>query len=546
MNISTQVSKYFAAAADATATGEAVPVTTTGNKVTPLIDGRRYFREIRNLLNSLGTGAAVSNQFFYMTGWWLHLTSGPGATTTAPLAPGTGTPQSPTTRTGDTLPAFRLQDDRPGPHPLMAHLLATKAAAGVDVRVMGWVNPIILTKTVANQVGGFWNVVAGTLLSIHHLRRYTIGASRPLAKRVCALTIGHALGAMHLKMVVARDSSKAKAFIGGIDFVSNRVAGNTHPGTENWHDMAVMIEGPAVMAFYDLFRSLWKEQINRRPISRFRVGGRSIRSVESGTTSVPARTFPSSGTGKHYVQVARTLPQYRFSTIKPMYGAKALSFAPNGKFEVKVAWRKAIANASRYIYVEDQSFWSQEVMDWINARVKANNNVKVILLIGARDPADPPNDGPLVEAINNHLLAGLTAPQKARVGLFLRRNIIVHSKLTIIDDHWLFVGSANCMRRSLYTDGEMSVGVLDKNDKLATTVRVALWGEHFGKTPAQSAPLKNVTKALAVWKPAWGSSPPFSLPPARISVRPLPLPPATRPYNAGQYRLQDADSRQTI
>ncbi len=67
----------------------------------------------------------------------------------------------------------------------------------------------------------------------------------------------------------------------------------------------------------------------------------------------------------------------------------------------------------------------------------------------------------------------------------MRRNVVVHSKATIIDDHWLFVGSANCMRRSLYTDGEISVGVLDKHDTLAKQARIDLWGGHFGKPADQ-------------------------------------------------------------
>jgi phosphatidylserine/phosphatidylglycerophosphate/cardiolipin synthase-like enzyme len=548
MDIATQVNTYFAAAADATAPGEAVPNTTTGNTVTPMIDGRRYFRAIRTLLSSLGTGPMVGNQFFYVTGWWLHLTSGPGVPVTTATQPATGAPQSPTTRTPDTMAAFRLEDDQAGPYPLMAQLLAEKAAAGVDVRVMGWVNPILLLNSVANQVGGYWNVVTGNLLSIKDLRSQTVGGARPLAKRVCALSVGNVLGAMHLKMVVAHDGTKPWAFIGGIDFVPTRVAGEMHPGTEDWHDMAVAVDGPGIQVFYDLFRNLWNEQLARPNSPRFLLSGNIVNGIESGTSAVPPRTLPSTGTGTHRLQVARTLAQYNFSTIRPQYGVTPLSFAPNGVFEVKVAWRRAIANASQYIYIEDQSFWSQDVMDWINDRVKNNSTVKVILLTGAPDPADPPNDGPLVEAINNHLLTGLTASQQTRIGFFLRKNIIVHTKVTIIDDYWLFVGSANCMRRSLYTDGEMSIAALDERttNRLAKQVRVNLWGGHFGKAPGtQRASLNNLNRALAVWEPAWGSAPPYSLPAALIDTRPLPLPLAVVPFDPGQYILQDADSRDT-
>jgi len=430
-------------------------------------------------------------------------------------------------------------DDKQGPYPLMSQLLAEKAEAGVDVRVMGWVNPEILSDSVSNQAGGYWNVNVGTLMSIDELRELTIGYHQPLARNACALTVGHTLGAIHLKMVVAHDGTKPWGFIGGIDFVPSRIAGNDHLGTENWHDMAVSVNGPAVQTFYNLFRNLWNEQISRG-VEEFNIGGKVIKSVAPGTSPIPVRSLPSTGNGKHAVEVAITLPQYHIHALPTR---PPLSFAPNGVFSVKVAWRKAISNAKTYIYMEDQSFWSQEIMDFIRERIKNNDNLKVILLSGAPDPADPPSNGALAEAINNHLLAGLSASQLDRIGFFLRNSIIVHSKVTIIDDHWLFVGSSNCMRRSLYTDGEMSIGILDENDVLARETRVKLWGEHYDirSAPARIS-LNDISRALTIWKPSWGS-PPLALPTNRITAVTLPLPPPNLPFDPGIYHIQDADSR---
>ena len=102
MDIATQIATYFATAADATNPGEMVPTTTSGNTITPFIDGRRYFRAIRSLLTSLGTGPNIANQFFYVTGWWLHLAPGPGAPVDTGALPGAAvTPVSPTTRIAD-------------------------------------------------------------------------------------------------------------------------------------------------------------------------------------------------------------------------------------------------------------------------------------------------------------------------------------------------------------------------------------------------------------------------------------------------------------
>lgn len=539
--------KYFATSADvrAGAAGESILSPMSGNSVTPLIDGRNYFREIRSLLSRLGSGPNVSKQFFYMVGWWLHLAAGPGTVTTAKLPPGGGVPLSPTTRVGDSMPPFSLEGD------LMTLLLANKAAKGVDVRVMGWVNPLLLLNRVASEQEGYWNVTVGTVRSIDALRsQLAANGSKPLAKRVCALTIGHMVGAMHLKMVVAHDGTKPMAFVGGIDVVPDRIAGEMHPGSPNtewWHDMAVMVDGPAVQQVYDLYRNLWNEQIARPHPEQFMVSGKIIKSVEPATEPIPSLTFPSTGTGKHRVQVVRTLPQYNFSTLKPSDGGTSLSFAPSGAFEIVVAWRKAIANATKYIYIEDQAFYSQDVMDWINQRVR-NSAIKVILLKGGlTDPTDIVNDGPLVEAVNNHLLAGLGDPEKDRIGLFVRKNLYIHSKVTIIDDQWLLVGSANCMRRSLYTDGEISVATLDEKDRLAKTLRVDLWGAHFGKDAgSQRTSLKNLDRALAVWRPSWGSSPPYPLPTTLVKQMTLPLPAASVPFDPVNYKLLDTDSRETF
>ena len=560
MDIETQVRTYFAAAADVVAgTGEAVPNTTSGNTVTPLIDGKRYFGAVRALLEGLGTGPQVAAQFFYTTGWFLHLVAGPGADIPTDLIPpGRRAPVSPVTRRADDDIAFKLVDgDPPGPYPVMAQLLLQKAAAGVDVRVMGWVNPALLLERPSELApGDYWDVIVENLLSINYLRNKGIEGVRPLAKRVCALTIGHLLGAMHLKMVVAHDGQKPWAFIGGIDFAPNRVAGEMHPTNENWHDMAVGVDGPCIQVFYDLFRNLWNTQISRPP-QPFLVSGRTIMSVESSTTPISEKTLPTTGTGPHRVQVALTLPQFHFSRVPSAFRQTPLPFLREpalGAFEVKVAWRKAISAATRYVYIEDQSFWSQDVMDWINSRLRAHPTVKVILLTGAPDPNDQPMLRLRVEAINTHLLGigtpnALNAAQKARVGLFMRKgDIIVHSKVTLIDDLWLFVGSANCMRRSLYTDGEMSVAALDVDDalNLAKQVRVNLWGGHFGKMPdTDRNSLNNLDHALNVWNSAWGSGQPYPLPTAYLEATPLPLP-ALPPPSPYEYMSNDADSRQTI
>jgi phosphatidylserine/phosphatidylglycerophosphate/cardiolipin synthase-like enzyme len=88
--------------------------------------------------------------------------------------------------------------------------------------------------------------------------------------------------------------------------------------------------------------------------------------------------------------------------------------------------------------------------------------------------------------------------------------VTVHSKIFIIDDMWASVGSANCARRSLYTDGELSVSVLDEaSPSFAERLRRDLWAEHCGLAPGspQAAALADLGQALGVWRATWGAAP---------------------------------------
>ena len=574
MDIDKQIISYFAAKNDATGLGEAAPLPTKGNTVTHFIDGRSYFGEIRKLLKRLGKGQNKSKQFFYMIGWRNHLSPIVGNITAGNL-PGTAGGSSLAEHELKIMPAFRLEDNGYAPYPVMADVLAQKAAAGVDVRVMSWVNTALLIKEISDREPNWSAVVVENLLGIDHLRNLTVKGKKPLAKNICALSIGNMLGAMHLKMIVAYDGNEYFAYTGGIDLVPNRVAKRKHPiltttrnstykpkkpwfekkieGTNNWkyqelwHDMAVGVKGPAVQSFYDFFKDLWNEQLKRKD-SLTAIPGRQqivylskrfIRSVEPGTKAVPQLTLKIPSTGKHRVQVARTLPQFNFGNLLGWLKvvSKPLSFAPKGKFEITVIRRKAIANAKKYIYIEDPSFWSQEIMIWIRNRVQNNSEVRVILLASAQgDPGDPPAKGERVEAMNKYLIAGLNQQEKARIGFYSVKpgDYYVHSKVTIIDDYWLFVGSANCTRRSLYTDGELSIAVLDEdtNNPLAKKVRVDLWAEHLGIKQ------EDIDTALTLWPPNANQ---------RIQNMPLPLIPSKKPFKKSYYDLfTDYDSRSKL
>jgi phosphatidylserine/phosphatidylglycerophosphate/cardiolipin synthase-like enzyme len=409
------------------------------------------------------------------------------------------------------------------------------------------------------------------LLSADLLRR------KPnMGKKVCLNLIGHSLGAMHLKMLVCGDSNGARAFVSGIDFIPNRVDSQNHinSGKFGWHDIGAKVEGPAIKGIYAYYKQVWDEQISRN-IETFNLAGEcKVKSHEKDFEKVPDPNFPIDTPGKMHVQVLRTAPQMNFglggiSTSIQLYfrsrlisgfQRKSWDSATNGIFEFRTALYKAIMGAKKYIYVEDQSFWGQPIMEWLRSRLHVEPELHLIM-IHHPDPADKPNLGknlsPLTATAINNYLGPAETNMNNQVAFYERIDeVIIHSKVWIIDDVFFIIGSANCSRRSLYTDGEISIGVIDEEDsKMAIQFRKLLWGEHCGLfTDQDRAKLDNINLALKIWDESWGGG--GNAPAALLPIfqrKHVPFEAGTgegqwpngvdTSVTAQQYDVSDADSR---
>jgi phosphatidylserine/phosphatidylglycerophosphate/cardiolipin synthase-like enzyme len=203
-------------------------------------------------------------------------------------------------------------------------------------------------------------------------------------------------------------------------------------------------------------------------------------------------------------------------------------------------------------------------MDWLCAALQASPQLKLIMVQRA-DPADGIGTlALLVTSINEHLAPGGVDISSQVTYAARTDRTVIHSKTWIIDDEFVITGSANCSRRSLYTDAELSVGVLDEDPSdyhFAISLRRALWGEHCGKTdPAATIVLTDLNDAIRIWNPDWtvGGDPlPAGLPvltldTAHYQVKKVPFeagpaadqwPQLPAPVSAVDYDQQDADSR---
>jgi len=93
--------------------------------------------------------------------------------------------------------------------------------------------------------------------------------------------------------------------------------------------------------------------------------------------------------------------------------------------------------------------------------------------------------------------------------------VYVHAKVCVIDDVWAEVGSDNLNRRSWTHDSELACAVIDTvlddrppldpaglgdgSRRFARDLRVSLWAEHLGRSPADPD-LLDPTVGFALWR----------------------------------------------
>ncbi len=510
---------------------------TSGNYIKPLIHGLNFFAEVEKEIQRL-LNRTSSKRYFYMTAWHLGLVSGQELGIAASTPQGTPSGGLITGYTNwNSMPAFAPS----GGKTLMEYLIEMHTN-GIEVRILPWISPMVLEfGDAAKNAGGIWLFNLHSLVSANKLRQNT-------AEHVVALnTLAHTFGAMHAKMVICGDEEEEMqnkdlvepyrnkpfmtAFVSGLDPVENRML-------NIWRDIGARIEGVAAGPIYNTFRDWWNELMSpSRPNTPYSFVVTSQQAGEdkpssqqivvyTRTTQLQAptiknRTAPASLAGyAHHVQVLRTAPQMNFPSTAPtttkllpiqrsfligsgFYKRPPLSFAPSGLFEVKDALQKAILSANKFIYMEDQMFASADVFKWINQRIKQciaqNINLKVIFLHGA-DPTDPPN-GYLHEHIQ-HLVQGLSLAQiQQHISYAVFQGCVVHSKLMIVDDEWMLVGSANNARRSLYTDGEVSISFFDGDTAGLSPVqftRAQLWSLYSDPMQPVNAML-DPTQVWGMW-----------------------------------------------
>jgi phosphatidylserine/phosphatidylglycerophosphate/cardiolipin synthase-like enzyme len=268
------------------------------------------------------------------------------------------------------------------------------------------------------------------------------------------------------------------AFAGGIDLAARRWDTPRHapddpsrltPGGESYdpvHDVQVAVDGEAARGLGRLARERWRRATGQR--LRMRDG----RKRRDRADPWPPDLAPD--LERVEVAIARTEPAYQ--------GRREVR-------EVEQLYVESIAAARRSIYIENQFLTSQRIADVLCASLSAAEGPDVAIVAPRRCAAwlEDATMGILRCRIARRLRA---ADRHHRLRLFHPRlpgdstRLNLHSKLMIVDESSVRVGSANLSNRSMGLDTECDLVIeSDGESRLERGIarlRERLLAEHLG------------------------------------------------------------------
>jgi phosphatidylserine/phosphatidylglycerophosphate/cardiolipin synthase-like enzyme len=464
------------------------PHYTSDNKVIALTEGETYFSHL-------------SARLAAMKGGYVHI-AGFRVTPSIPLLPATSPPG-----------------------PLLVDQLTDLVARGVTVRLAVWYLPTALFTF-------FYRLLPIRRFNHHKdnvdiVKAINDAAAKAGTKSAAILDqrlvfpfpyAPTTLASHHQKTVIIRSESHDWAYVGSIDLAVDRWDTSVHASPpsrpkeywEAYHDIHCVVRGAAVAQIWENFRQRWNDTTPpAKPPSPLPI------------VVPPAITDPPPATasyGTHYVQVLRTL------ACRGVY-----PFAPNGEQTARKALERAIERAEHYIYIEEQFLWPCSVIDSLHKVVKRNSALKVIIVLAEELEFGIPLRV-VHHEMRNEAISAVIGTSIGQVFVYCleqlstKNPIYVHSKLTLIDDCFVAVGSVNINKRSLTTDAELHMGIVDADIipstmngipvsvcRFAKELRVALWAEHLGITDMTK--LEDPVAALLLW-PDWSKSIPRA--PSRV------------------------------
>jgi phospholipase D1/2 len=280
----------------------------------------------------------------------------------------------------------------------------------------------------------------------------------------------HPVGACHHQKVVVIDD--AIAFSGGIDISQGRWDTSEHlaadprrtdsAGTSYspFHDVQSMVDGEVAAALGDLFRERWN-----------RATDHSIPKID-----IPVLGFPEK------IPIDLNDIDVGISRTYPHFGGYEL------QNEIEKITLASLKQAQNLIYIENQFLTAKKIVAQLRSILVKKEGPDVIIVLPLR--AASIIEEIATNALQNRLIKKLKAVDYyQRLGVFYPaipgepNGVLVHSKVTIIDDDFVKIGSANFNNRSMGVDTECDLSFEASNHshrKSISSLREKLVCEHLG------------------------------------------------------------------
>ena len=404
-------------------------------------------------------------------------------------------------------------------HPTeLAGILREAITAGVDVRLLGWNDPL------KDERDGFAST-RGTVNCVNHEFNGRRGQAILDSIRRETFHVHHQKGSF-----IRTASLDFIAFLGGIDIVSGRWDTNAHrrPDPERpsstWHDVQCKVEGKAAWDVYRNFMQRWNVAVALPDVVGHDPGRTALPPPDDpmwGPTSVVDDPTMTKADGPHAAQISRTLAPHLDA-----YGGAAAPFdivdPLLGDVSVKTTWTELLKITDRYLYLEDQYFWIRDHAIALHQWLRQSPDRFLFLVLPRRF-----SDLEIADQVHyvlrrrcvNLLLYGIpdtpddfdpttwTDNVEKQVAMFHlasaqdQEPIYVHSKLVIADDTWFTIGSANVTRRSWTFDSEINAACIDVRLRRgghvsARQLRVDLLAEHLQLKPVEKPLVENPRDAF--------------------------------------------------
>ena len=374
-------------------------------------------------------------------------------------------------------------------------------------------------------------------LGTFRFNRTTLGwlRSRGVSKTCLDNRFPAPFGSNHQKFAVFKTAAAASAYLGSIDIAKTRWDTPAHLAVnrdrdpalgKQTHDTGAFVQGLAVGDIEKTFRERWNDSS--------RTFGLTPLLPSQPLITSPVAAFPAGGS--HSVQVLRT-----YGITGALFG---YSWFASGEFTVWASYLNAIKRATVYIYIEDQYFlpfdWppcyartglaqATDIIFQLGEAIKRGVKVAILTPSNAEDSAHMYQKYQrdvgvnYLESVRAALPGGATGDVVVASMKTGATDVYIHSKLMIVDDEFVNVGSTNVGQRSMSFDSELHIGVVDDNDTFAKEFRKTLWNELTGQSPAA---LDDPVAAYGLFKTATATS--------AVHLKPYPVDPlAVYPAVAG-------------